>query len=153
MQEAVRQDWRAMQDLLAIRNPPTQAQIEELVALNPSTLQVHELRTNRGAALAGVRADGMALRYVDPDLRKDEEVVREAMQQKPEAWFVSHPIARYDPKLQDHFDSGPMRRTRERNGKFGRGIAGRAYAIEEGDEDDEEDDEEEEEGGQEQEEN
>merc|ERR1712060_882602 len=81
MKEAVREDWRAAEELLNLAEPPTQAQIEEIVACNPKVVKESRLRGNRPAALAAVQQDGLVLKFVSPELRRDRELIEAAMHQ------------------------------------------------------------------------
>jgi len=114
MQEVVRQDWRAAEDLCNIQQPPSQEQFEEVAACNPQILQAWQLRANRGVVLAAVRADGLALRWASPELRADAEVIEEAMSSNPDALWEAHPSIRHSEAMRQLYTSGPMRTRRLR---------------------------------------
>lgn len=108
MKEAVREDWRAAEELLNLAQPPTQAQIEEIVVCNPKAIKEPRLRGNRPAALAAVRQDGLVLKFVAPELRKDRELIEAAMHQNPLALWEAAPVMRSDVRLTSLYNSGPM---------------------------------------------
>merc|ERR1712048_1154701 len=105
MEEAVRQDWQALEHIGwksrakfenvrggGVRQksvePPislTDDELASLATINPRIVQDWRVRDCREAVLAAVQHDGLMLQHAVPALRDDKEVVAEAVRQRPEA--------------------------------------------------------------------
>mmetsp|Transcript_40199 Transcript_40199/g.93036 ORF Transcript_40199/g.93036 Transcript_40199/m.93036 type:complete len:480 (-) Transcript_40199:195-1634(-) len=110
--EAVKQDWRAIIEILA-KNYASEDLLLQMAAANPEVVRARQLRGHRAVAKIALAANGLMMHYLLPDLRCDLELASLAVRQNPDALSEVHPALRREPSLRVIQAEGLARRGRE----------------------------------------
>eukprot|EP00434_Breviolum_minutum_P030320 symbB.v1.2.026820.t2/scaffold2709.1/size72633/3 len=109
---SVKQDWRAIEELLQKNPDLPQDFLVEAAALNPEIVRAEELRGNWEVAFTALSLNGLMLQYLLDDLRADPELASVAIRQNPDAMDEVHPCLRKEKDLLVIQKEGLVRRAR-----------------------------------------
>mmetsp|Transcript_48209 Transcript_48209/g.66974 ORF Transcript_48209/g.66974 Transcript_48209/m.66974 type:complete len:216 (-) Transcript_48209:68-715(-) len=108
--EAVKQDWRAVQEVLKKEPEVSEDLLLQMATTNPEIVRASQLRGHRMVARAALEVNGMMLHYLLPHLRSDLELAAAAVRQNPDALSEAHPALRQEPTLRSLQKEGFARR-------------------------------------------
>lgn len=108
--EAVKQDWRAVQEILKKEPEVSEDLLLQMATTNPEIVRASQLRGHRVIARAALEVNGMMLHYLLPHLRSDLELAAAAVRQNPDALSEAHPALRQEPTLRSLQKEGFARR-------------------------------------------
>ncbi|CAK9082430.1 RING-type domain-containing protein, partial [Durusdinium trenchii] len=110
--DTVKQDWRAIKEILRKNPDPPEDFLVEAATINPEIVRAQELRGHRSVAAAALEGNGLMLHYLLPDLRADQELASIAVRQNPDAMGEVHPCLRRENDLLKLQKEGLVRRAR-----------------------------------------